>query len=146
MAVRVHEDDPLPATDIDWAPVLAFLPWLQEDEPEIGTLVPSELQDDGSWSWPYEALSPRSEELVDVLHTSGVVAAGIDWSRWLDGRGDELVRDRGGEVIGEASLDDCRRLLVALVRQSRFVDGVMLDALRDGRVRRTFERVAALTA
>ena len=74
------------------------------------------------------------------------MAGGTDWSRWLDGRGDELVHDRDGRAIGEASLDDCRRLLVALVRQSRFVEGAMLDALRDGRVRWTLERVAHLTA
>ena len=146
MPVDVVDQEPLPADELDWGPVLAFLPWLQEDDPEVGTLVPGELQEDGSWSWPYEALSPRSEALVATLRDTGVVVSGIDWSRWLDGRGDELVHDRDGSAIASASLDDCRRLLVAVVRQSRFVEGAMLEALRSGRVRWTLERVEQLTS
>lgn len=146
MTQRLADEDARPADELDWAPVLAHLDWLRSPDPEVGRMVESTLQDDGSWSWPYEALSPRAEELVTSLYSSGVVAPGIEWSRWLDGPGDELMRDRDGTVIRAASLDDCRRLLVALVRQSRFVEGTLLDALRSGRVRWTLERIAELTA
>jgi hypothetical protein len=145
MVGQVTQGTPPTAEELDWGPVLEHLPWLCEPDPEVGRMVASELQEDGSWSWPYEALSPRAEELVEQLHTSGVVAGALDWSRWLDTRGDELVRDRDGSAIAEASLEDCRRLLVTLVRQSRFVEGTMLDALRSGRVRWTLERVSQLT-
>ncbi len=145
MVGQVSQDAARPAEELDWGRVLAHLAWLREDEPAVGRMVASELQEDGSWSWPYEALSPRAEQLVDDLHGSGVVAPGVDWSRWLDTRGDELVRDRDGSTIADASLEDCRRLLLTLVRQSRFVEGTLLDALRSGRVRWTLERVAELT-
>ena len=143
-AERVVDDEARPAEELDWGPVLAHLPWLREDEPEVGRLVAGELQEDGSWSWPYESLSPRAEAFVATLHEAGVVAGGVDWSRWLDAGGDEVLRDRD-DAIAAASLEDCRRLLVTLVRQSRFVEGTLLDALHDGRVRRTLERVAELT-
>lgn len=145
MSRVIPDEDARPADDLDWAPVLRHLSWLGADDPPVGRMVASEMQDDGSWTMPYEALSPEAERLVDDLYEQGVVAGGTDWSRWLDGRGDDLVRDRDGSAIADASLDDCRRLLVALVRSSRFVDGALLDALRDGRVRWTLERVATLT-
>lgn len=145
MAQRLAEEDARPADEIDWAPVLDHLAWLRVPDPDVGRMVESTMQDDGSWSWPYEVLSSRAEAFVTALRDAGVVASGIDWSRWLDGRGDELLRDPDGSAIAAASLDDCRRLLVALVRQARFVEGTMLDALRSGRVRWTLERVAELT-
>ena len=133
-------------TDPQWLPVLDHLHWLSVDEPDVGVVVESELQEDGSWSWPYEALSDSSRSLVADLVTTGVVADDVDWSRWLDSRGDAIVGDRDGSAIADASLDDCRRYLVSLVRQARFSEGPLLDALRSGRVRWTLERVRTLTA
>lgn len=145
MTPRLAEDEARPADELDWGPVLAHLDWLRAPDPEVGRMVASQPQEDGSWSWPYEVLSPRAVDLVDALHRAGVVAPGTDWSRWLDGPGDALLRDPDGAAIATASLEDCRRLLVTLVRQARFVEGTMLDALRSGRVRWTLERVARLT-
>ena len=135
-----------PAATLDWGPVLAFLPWLQGDDPDVGDWVEGELRDDGAWSMPYEALSARSAALVQALYDEQVVVR-FDWSRWLDSQGgDALAADTTGAVLGEASLEDLRRLLVAHVRGARFSEGHLLHVLRNGHVRLVLERVSALVS
>lgn len=132
-----------PAASLDWDPVLAFLPWLQGDDPVVGEWVASELRDDGAWSAPYEALSSRSLALVQALYDQQVVAP-FDWNRWVETAGEELVADRVGTVVAAASLDDVRRALTAHVRVARFSEGHLLDLLRSGGMRLLLERVGEL--
>ena len=133
-----------PAATLDWGPVLAFLPWLQGEEPDVGEWVEGELRDDGAWSMPYEALSARSAELLQALYDQQVVVR-FDWSRWLDSQGgDLLAADTVGVLLAEVSLEDLRKLLVAHVRGARFSEGHLLQVLRNGHLRLVLERVAAL--
>ncbi len=143
--MAMDPDAPIPTDELDWGPTLAHLPWLQKDDPGFGQLVEAQEHPDGGFTMPYEGLSERSMELVNTLTSTRVVSAGIDWSRWLDGDGSDIAGDRTGEVIAVAPLDDVRRLLVSIVRAARFNEGIMLDALQDGTVRRLLERVEALT-
>ena len=133
-----------PAATLDWQPVLAFLPWLQGDDPDVGEWVEGELREDGAWSMPYEALSARSQALVQALYDQQVVVR-FDWSRWLDSQGgDALAADTTGRLLAQASLEDVRKLLLAHVRSSRFSEGHLLEVLRNGHVRLVLERVALL--
>lgn len=133
-----------PAATLDWQPVLAFLPWLQSQGPDVGEWVEGELREDGAWSMPYEALSARSQALVQALYDQQVVVR-FDWTRWLDSQGgDALAADSTGELLEQAALEDLRRLLLAHVRGARFSEGHLLHVLRNGHVRLVLERVAGL--
>ena len=146
VVVAGEEDQARPADELDWAPVLAFLPWLRGADPDVGAFIEGEELEDGGWSMPYEALSERAQELVRTLRETGVVAPGIDWSRWLDGAGERFVRDRDGTETAQATLDECRLLLVAYVRGARFQEGALLELFRSGGVRTILTRVEQLVA
>ena len=80
---------------------------------------------------------------LDALYDEEVVV-GFDWVDWMDRRGRDLVASR--ELLDGASLEDCRRLLVALVRTNRFNEGALLAAFDDGLIDAILKRIEGLGA
>jgi hypothetical protein len=80
----------------------------------------------------------------EVVHRA-LVGPSVDWPAFLGsdrGRAATAALARG--ETDALSLEDCRALLVAMVRQDRFVEGALEDALRAGRVTAVLRRAAAL--
>jgi hypothetical protein len=135
-----HRPDP-PAESLRWDRVLA---WRARLAAEVtGCRIPPEHQPDGVFTVGHAVLSRTAAAFVTMLYDENVVA-GFDWSGWMEHRGRELATTR--ELLEGASLEDCRRLLAALVRADRFNEGALLGALEDGLVDATLGRIERLMA
>jgi hypothetical protein len=92
---------------------------------------------------PLERGEPHAvRDLLRESHRSGLITS-FDWPTWMTGRGRELTGHP--EVIGEATLEECRRLLVAHVRRDRFVDGHLRAMIDGGEIPTILRRAAVLT-
>lgn len=109
------------AVDVDWRPVLAFLPQLRAQDFRAGEWDPGTF--------------------VRTLYDQDVII-GFDWPAWKQSRGRELYDDP--RELASADLDDLRRMLTTLVRQDRFVEGLLLAEIENGFVTRILERVAEI--
>lgn len=91
----------------------------------------------------YVALTEQATAFVQELYDKQVIV-GFDWPEWMQRDGRRLYESQ--ELLVDASLDDCRLFLIALVRGDRFNEGVLLQAFRDGTVSRILRRTTELTA
>lgn len=101
-----------------WGPVCALVGPLERDEPDA------------------------VRNLLRESHRSGLITS-FDWPTWMTGRGRELTGHP--DAIGEATLEECRRLLVAHVRRDRFVTGHLRAMIDSGEVPTILRRAAELT-
>ncbi len=101
-----------------WAPVCALVEPLERDEPDA------------------------VQRLLREAHRSGLVTS-FDWPTWMTGRGRELSGHP--DQIAGATLEECRRLLVAHVRRDRFVSGHLRAMIDGGEVPNILRRAAELT-
>lgn len=102
-----------------WAPVVALIEPLEAGDPEA---VP---------------------HLLREVHRAGLVTS-FDWPTWMTGRGRELSGDP--DAIAAATLEECRRLLVAHLRRDRFVTGHLATMIDTGELPAILRRAAAITA
>ena len=93
--------------------------------------------EDGSVSMPWYELSADAEELVGGLHERGLVVK-FDWPAWSE-TARSYVDDP--ELLAQASMDDCVRLLTTHVRKDRFCEEHLVDMLECGRVAAVLRRM-----
>jgi hypothetical protein len=101
-----------------WGPVCALVGPLERDDPDA------------------------VRDLLRESHRAGLITS-FDWPTWMTGRGRELSGHP--EAIADATLEECRRLLVAHVRRDRFVDGHLRKMIDGGEVPAILRRAATLT-
>lgn len=130
-----------PADELDWARVLAWLPTLTDPDFDPGPGPELTADADGHHHVRSGGLSETARAFVAELYDAEVVA-GFDWSAWMAAYGRRLASDPS--ALAAASLEDCRRLLVAHVRGDRFIEGHLGSALRDGQVQAILTRVDRL--
>lgn len=100
---------------------------------------------DGVHHMPYYDFGPAAEAWRGAVGRGGWVITGFDWRSWLEtdeGRG---LRDRP-EALAGASPNELARLLTAIVRSDRFVEGSIEGAFESGLLARIARRAAALLA
>ena len=130
-----------PAEDLRWDRILAWRSRLAADDP--GHWVQPERQADGVFIMGYVVLSETARSFVAMLYDEQVVT-GFDWPGWMEHRGNDLASNP--TLVAGASLEDCRRLLCALVRADRFSEGALLGSLEDGLIDTILGRIGALTS
>src|SRR5688500_17575826 len=64
----------------------------------------------------------------------------FDYRTWWNDYGRRFVA--APDALGEATLDDVRRLMTVHIRNDRFVEGHLLDAFESGHIVRVLERIA----
>lgn len=90
-----------------------------------------------------EAGAPdATRDLLREAHRAGLVTS-FDWPTWMTGRGRELTGQP--EAIAEATLEECRRLLVAHLRRDRFVTDHLADVLASGEISAILRRARTIT-
>lgn len=90
-----------------------------------------------------EAGAPdATRDLLREAHRAGLVTS-FDWPTWMTGRGRELTGQP--EAIAEATLEECRRLLVAHLRRDRFVTDHLADVLASGEICAILRRARTIT-
>ncbi len=113
---------------IDWA--VSFIERLEEPSAPFG--VPHL----GS-AFPYYELSADAKEFVGGLYDRGLVAT-FDWPAWQE-VAETYVSDP--ELLAEAPMDDCLRLLTTHVRADRFCEGHLVAMLESGHVAAVLRRM-----
>lgn len=91
------------------------------------------------WQSFFNEMAAASDvnQVLASIYRSGVLTV-FDWAEWIQGDGRDLwTLDYGTDEM--ASIDELRRLLTALTRQDRFVEGTIEESLWDG----TLDRVLA---
>jgi len=84
--------------------------------------------------FPYVKYSASVDSLIEALYEASLIVP-FDWMKW-----------KGSGQTTELSLADAVRTITAAVRGERFGDGVLLEALKDGRMTRALERLRAALA
>ena len=113
------------------APGFEFGRWKQPaDEPGVMVL-------------PHFTLGQSGAKFVKACYDLGWILADFDWPEWKETP--EALRLRDDPAgIENASLDELARLLTALVRQDRFVEGGLSEAFETGLLTRIVRRCAIL--
>jgi hypothetical protein len=130
-----------PADQLDWAPALSLLPVLAADGFEPGGFEGGGEIEPGVFNARYAVLAPEVDAFISRLYETEVVT-GADWNTWLEEGGVALYKDP--ERLATATLEDCRMLLIAHVRNDRFVEGHLLSILEDGHLAALLERIRDL--
>lgn len=124
-----------PAEELDWAPVLAW-------RARVAALPDAWWRPAPGAASMFDAGYPDEiGELITILHAAEVVAP-FPWPAWMEQRGQALWD--APELVSEASLEDCRRLLAAVVRGERFTTGAVGGGFDDGVIPAALDRIAAL--
>ena len=98
---------------------------------------------DGVLTLPWFEFGPVGEAWRAAVGAGGWVIAGFDWRSWLDtAEGLSLAEDP--DAVARATPDQLERLLTAIVRSDRFVEGSIEGAFTSGLLARISRRTAAL--
>ena len=135
-------DPPQPPTaQLGWEPALAYQPILAAPDFEPGHVAGGEQVRPGVCNWPHTVYAPEVDAFIACLYDTQVVA-GADWNTWLEEGGLQFHEDP--EQLATANLEQCRMLLIAHVRNDRFVDGHLLETLRSGHLAQLLQRIREL--
>lgn len=93
-------------------------------------------------AFPFAALDDTAGALVQAAYADGWVLPGFDWPEWIGTAEARALRDDPST----AGAEDLARLLTAVIRQDRFVEGALLGAFESGLMLAIIRRAAALAA
>jgi hypothetical protein len=96
-------------------------------------------------SLPYSSFGPTAAAFTDAVARGGWVIVGFDWMTWMATEEGGALRDRP-EALESATPDQLARLLTAIIRSDRFVEGSIAGAFESGLLARIARRAAALLA
>ena len=119
----------VPAGDLPWVRLLAYLPALGDPASDPGGWSEARQTESGAVHMPYAIWPDVLEEFVQTLYSEGFIGA-FDWRQWAHGEGERFMQDH--EALSRASLDDLRRVLISHVRADRFNEGHLLAEYRAG--------------
>ena len=100
---------------------------------------------DGVYRMPYFTFGPAADAFRSAVAEGGWIVIGFDWMTWLRTDDGQSLRDRP-EALASASADDLAKLLTAIVRSDRFVEGSLAGAFESGLLARIAHRAAAMRA
>lgn len=121
-----------------------LLPLLESADAEFGRWeVPPPK--DGLHSLGYYVFGPVGEAFLAAVRGGGWVIIGFAWPAWLETDEGRELRDRP-DAVAAAGPEDLARLLTAIVRSDRFVEGSIAGAFQSGLLARIARRAAVLLA
>jgi hypothetical protein len=100
---------------------------------------------DGVHRMPYYELGPTAAAFRSAVARGDWIVFGFDWMTWLKTDDGQALRDRR-DALAAASADDLGKLLTAIIRSDRFVEGSMAGAFESGLLTGIAQRAAALLA
>lgn len=125
----------------------AFAPRFREKNASFGVWQP--MTRDGTpenpHTLPWFALSDLGREFLTAINVAGWVLKNFNWAAWANGpEGQQLSGDQ--KALCKATEDQLAKLLTALVRQDRFVEGALGAAFQSGLLLAITERAEALSS
>ncbi len=97
---------------------------------------------DGIHHFGYYVFGPTAEAWRAAVGRGGWVTV-FDWRSWLETDEGRALRDQP-EAVASATPEDLGKLLTAIVRSDRFVEGSIEGAFESGLLARIARRAAAL--
>ncbi len=86
---------------------------------------------------------PIVDELITTAYEDDWVRRDFDWTEWVGTpEAQHLLNDP--EAVRRASKLQVAYLLTVILRQDRFADGTILEAIRSGYLQRLLQRIGAL--
>ena len=98
---------------------------------------------DGVYSMGWFEFGPTAKRWREGVGRGGWVIAGFDWRMWLETDEGRAMQE-GTDTLAAATPDQLGKLLTAIVRSDRFVEGSIEGAFKSGLLARTCRRAAAL--
>jgi hypothetical protein len=98
---------------------------------------------DGVHSLGWFEFGPTAEAWRATVARGDWIVVGFDWQAWLAGDEGRALRDDPA-AIASATPEDLARLLTAIVRSDRFVEGSIAGAFESGILAGISRRAAAL--
>lgn len=120
----------------------AFLPVFDLPDFVFGRWEQPPAEPDGSTRFAYFVPNPEAEAFLEEVGHGGWIIEGFDWKAWNGTP--EAVGLRRGDGFERATPIALARLLTALIRQDRFVEGTLVEAHESGLLRRIVARAADL--
>jgi hypothetical protein len=99
----------------------------------------------GVHSLGYYVFGPVGEAFLAAVRHNGWVVTGFAWPAWLETDEGRALRDRP-DAVAAAGPEDLARLLTAIIRSDRFVEGSIAGAFESGLLARIARRAAVLLA
>lgn len=121
----------------------AFLPRFEAPGFEFGRWVPPRRLGEGSIAIGYYTVGATGSEFVQAAYALRLVQTSFDWGAWSassEARG--LLGDPS--AVSKAKPEQLVRLLTALLRQDRFVEGALGHAYESGLLTAILRRASAL--
>lgn len=122
---------------------------------DLAPLLESPAADFGHWEVPpsrdgvhslgYYVFGPVGEAFLAAVRGGGWVIIGFAWPAWLETDEGRALRDRP-EAVAAAGPEGLARLLTAIIRSDRFVEGSIAGAFESGLLARIARRAAVLLA
>jgi len=100
---------------------------------------------DGVESLGWFTFGPAADAWRSAVATGGWITVGFDWGGWLATDEGRALKD-DPEATAAATPDQLARLLTAIVRSDRFVEGSIAGAFDSGLLARIARRAAVLLA
>ena len=121
--------------------IVAFLPTFQAPEFRFGAW--ERPPPEGGFAvFPYFAHSPEAAAFLKAVYSYEWIQE-FDWPSWLKTREARRLRD-DPNALARATLDQLTRLLTAVVRQDRFVEGALGNSFETGLIIRILRPAQAL--
>jgi hypothetical protein len=110
-----------------------FVPKFRDEKASFG--VWQSMTGDGTLeeplTLPWFSLSELGTDFLNAVYQAGWILKEFDWAKWAHGpEGQKLATDR--KALSEADEGQLAKLLTALVRQDRFVEGALTGAFESG--------------
>lgn len=119
-----------------------LLPILEDPQADFGHWDPARRVD-GVLHLPAFTFGPTAEAFRAAVGRGGWIVTGFDWMTWLRTEDGQALHDRP-DAVATASVDDLAKLITAIVRSDRFVEGSLVGAFESGLLVAIARRAAAL--
>lgn len=106
-----------------------------------GDIKGGEKNADGSIQMPYAEHNPLIYELLDVLDDKNLLIP-FNWSEWDEGR--SWFANKDDSKYHTLDQETALKLITAVVRNGRFVEGAMLSAFQDGSIPKIYNKFVSL--
>jgi hypothetical protein len=121
-----------------------LVPILEADDADFGHwVIPAPV--DGVESFGYYEFGPTGEAWRAAVGRGAWVTAGFDWRSWLE-TDEGRAFHQGTDAVETATPEQLGKLLTAIVRSDRFVEGSIAGAFESGLLAAIARRAAALAA
>jgi hypothetical protein len=125
-------------TDKDWHDLASLEKDLRSHTKAWGTLKGGDKLADGGITMPYMIADPLVQRFTETLYSKHLLIS-FDWPHWDAGR--KMFDQQGYDKFADVSIVDALKLISAVIRNDRFVEGALVSLFRSGDAVRLLQRV-----